>query len=371
MTDWKLRTTLAVGVLLLGAWGCEDKPTEKKASSADAGDTKPAVDPNLAKAVAAAKAKTDGGVQSDGDGPPESGVFAPGKADDQLAKGAPPKISLGNDGKEPRVVLVSSVEPGWKQSGTVDITLRLGRGALPEISVALALEAPKAKAPAPAPSGAPAPAPAEKPAENGTPIVAKINDVKLKAEAGAQGRELAAQLARMRGSRIDYRLVEGGVGVDYNYQLAKGAAPDLDMVLRAVTEALESVTLGYPKQAVGQGGYWLVTTRGIDSGTEVISYRMIKIEKMSGDDLTLSVNTKRYAVSTKLALPGLPPGSEIDQFQSTTEASLTATKGAPLANGGTTKQTFMAALQPADQQQPDQRLAIQSVAEVSVNFGKK
>lgn len=371
MTDWKLTKTLAVGLVALCAVGCEDKPTEKKASSADAGETKPAVDPNLAKAVAAAKAKTDGGAAADGDGPPESGVFAPGKADEQLAKGAPPKVALGNEGKEPRVVLASNVEPGWKQTGSMDLTLRLGRGALPEIAVSLSLEAPKAKPAAAAPAPSAAPAAPEKPAETGTPIVAKLNDVKLKSEAGAQGRELAAQLARMRGSRIDYRLVEGGVGVDYNYQLAKGAAPDLDMVLRAVTEALESVTLGFPKQAVGQGGYWLITTRGIDSGAEVISYRLVKVEKMTGDDLTLSVNTKRYAVSTKLALPGLPPGSEIDQFQSTTEASLTATKGSPIANGGTTKQTFLAALQPADQQQQDQRLAIQSVAEVTVNFGKK
>jgi hypothetical protein len=362
MNDLSLVSCLVAGALALGFAGCEDKPKEIKASELDAGEPKAAVDPSLAKAVAEAKAKRDAGPAAQGDGPPESGVFEPGKADAQLKKGAPPKLSLGSEGKVPRVVLAAPVAPGWKESGSMSLTLKLGRGALPQIGVDLALEAPKGPA-APAPDAA-------KPAGNGTAIVAKIKDVKLEGDVGPQGRQLAGELAKMRGSRIDYRLVDGGGGVDYSYQLAKGASPDLDMVLRAVTEALESVTLGYPKEAVGEGGYWLVTTRGTDSGTEVIAYRMIKLDKMEGEALTLSVTTKRYAVSTKLSLPGLPPGSEIDQFQSTTEAKLSATKGSPVASSGTTKQSFLAALQAADGQ-PDSRLAIQSVAEVSVHFGKK
>jgi len=44
-------------------------------------------------------------------------------------------------------------------------------------------------------------------------------------------------------------------------------------------------------------------------------------------------------------------------------------RGNPLATGGTTKQTFVAQLVPAGQ--PDQRLGVQSLAEVTASFGKK
>ena len=201
-------------------------------------------------------------------------------------------------------------------------------------------------------------------------MVAKINEVKLKGDLGADGRELSAQLVKMRGSRIDYRLVSGGVGVDYAYQLAKGAPPELDMVLRAVSEALESATLGYPSEPVGPGGYWLITTRGSVSGAEVIAYRLVKLTAVEGDRVSLAVNIKRYATSTKLALPGVPPGAELDQFQSTSDGTMTALKGSAIASSGTTKQTFLAALTPAGGQQ-DQRLAVQSVADVTISFGTK
>ena len=197
----------------------------------------------------------------------------------------------------------------------------------------------------------------------------QVTDVKLKSDAGAQGKDLARELVKLKGSRVGFQVVAGGVATDFTQELAKGAPVDLELVLRAVSEALESSAVGFPKEEVGVGGYWLVTTRGIVGGAEVISYRLVKLEKMDGDQLTLSVNTKRYAVSQKLALVGLPPGAELDQFQSTTDGKLTLQKGDPLASGGSTKQTFLAALTPAGG--GDQRLAVQSVADVTIAFGKK
>lgn len=363
--------TLSSLALLSALVACEDKPKETKAAEADAGRaTAGAVDPKLAEAVAAAgtKAGKDDASAAAEDGPPEKGVFEPGKADIQLKRGEPPKIALGEAGGEPRAVLAGDVPPGWKQSGTLDVTLRLGRAQLPSMTISVSIEAPKPKAPAPAaPGGAPAPAAA--PAEDGALLSAKVTEVKLTADtAGPQGKELAAQLAKIKGSGIEFRMVSG-VGTDFSLKLAKGAAPDLEMILRAVAEALESATIGFPKEAVGPGGYWLVTTRGMVSGAEVVSYRLVKLEKVAGEELTFSVNTKRYSVSTKLEFAGLPPGAELDQFQSTTEAKLTLHKGEPLASSGTSKQTFAAALVPAGG--GDQRLGMQSIADVAITLGKK
>lgn len=353
----------AVLVSLLAAValaGCEDKPKETKITAQDAAPPGAAVDPNLARAVANAKKADGGAVVEDGDGPPERGVFAPGRADKELERGKPPKIVLGDAGKEPRESLSASIAPGWKQTGSLEITLKLGRAALPALQVDLALEAPKAAPAAPGQAAAPS---------GSVPMVAKITGLKPVDDLGPQGQQLVAQLGKMKGSRIDYRVVEGGVGVDFSYKLAAGAQQDLDMVLRAISEALETVTVGFPKEPVGPGGMWLVTTRENTTGADVVAYRLVKLEAVQGDQLTLSVNTKRYSASNKLELAGLPPGTELEQFQSTTEGKLTVKKGVPLASSGTTKQSFVAQLVPAGQ--PDQRLAVQSAADVSATFGKK
>jgi hypothetical protein len=365
----------AAAASLAPALGCEDKPKESKVDKSDAAASQAAaVDPDLAEAVEAVGAKPSGDAgagQESGNGPPPTGVFAPGKADEQLKRGAPPKITLGEAGREPRAVLASPVAPGWKENASIELKLHLGRAALPGVAFDLTLESPKPKAAAPAmPGAAPAAAPAQpEPSSDGTPMVAKINGVKLTEDVGPQGQQLLAQLGRMKGSRIDYRIVGGGVGVDFKYQLAKGAEQDLDMVLRSLSEALETTTIGVPKEAVGPGAFWMVTTRGTVSGAEVISYRLIKLEKVEGSAFSLNVSTKRYSVSSKLDLVGLPPGAELDQFQSTADGTVTLEKGAPLASGGSVKQTFLAALTPAGG--GDQRLGVQSSADVTMTLGKK
>lgn len=350
------RHLLALVLVASVASACDDKPTETRpvAAEADGGEAQlKGVDPELAEAVAKAK-KNEGDPKGpkDENGPPEDGVFEPGKADAQLKRGAPPKIALGDAGKEPRTSLVPTLAPGWKETGSIEISLKMGRNALPELSFGLAFEALKPKE-----------------GVAGQPMVAKVEKVGFTSDQGAQGKEMAGQLGKMRGSRIEFRIVEGGVGIDYGYSLAKGADPSLEMVLRSVGEALETATLGYPKEAVGAGGYWLVTTRGLVNGTEVVSYRLVKLEKVEGSTLTLNVNTKRYAVTSKLDLPGVPPGSELAQFQSTVDGTLTAEKNSPIAGSGSTKQQFLAGLiQPSNPQQP---MGVQASSDTTFKFGKK
>jgi hypothetical protein len=71
-------------LLALGLTACE-KDKEKSASVTDGGsdDKQAAVDPSLAKAVAAASAKagSEPGAALEGEGPPPNGVFPPGAAD--------------------------------------------------------------------------------------------------------------------------------------------------------------------------------------------------------------------------------------------------------------------------------------------------
>jgi hypothetical protein len=346
---------LALVLTAAVAAACEDKPKETRpvATEEDGGESQlKGVDPELAEAVAKAKKnENDPKAPRDENGPPESGVFEPGKADEQLKRGAPPKIALGGAGSEPRVSLTPALAPGWKETGSIEISLKMGRNALPELSFGLTFEALKPK------EGA-----------EGQPMSVKVDKVGFTGDPGT-AKDMGAQLAKMRGSRIDFRVVEGGVGVDYGYTLAKGADPALEMVLRSVGEALETATLGFPKEKVGAGGYWLITTRGMVNGAEVVSYRLVKLEKVEGSTLTLNVNTKRYAVSNKLEIPGVPPGTELAQFQSTVDGTLTAGLNQPIAASGSTKQQFQAGLiQPSN---PQQQMGVQAASDATFKFGKK
>ncbi|MNC91559.1 hypothetical protein D3C83_78450 [compost metagenome] len=81
------------------------------------------------------------------------------------------------------------------------------------------------------------------------------------------------------------------------------------------------------------------------------------------------MNTKRYAVSNKLEMPGVPPGTELAQFQSTVDGTLTAQLNQPIAQSGSTKQQFLAGLiQPSN---PQQQMGVQAASDATFKFGKK
>src|SRR5688572_33089343 len=95
-------------VLAVGLFGCEkEESTERSAEPIASVDKAAAIDPALAKAAAQASAgaRTKRGPVATPGGPPLSGIFEPGAADKEAPRGAPPKITLGDPGKEPRVTI--------------------------------------------------------------------------------------------------------------------------------------------------------------------------------------------------------------------------------------------------------------------------
>ena len=125
-----IRQLVAMGVMVwplavgLTSARAQDEPkAETKKSDSEAKASKvEAIDPNLAQAVAAASVAPPTGkgappAQVEG-GPPADGVFAPGMADKEIARGALPKLTLGSDGAEPRLKLGVAKSPA-KMSGTM------------------------------------------------------------------------------------------------------------------------------------------------------------------------------------------------------------------------------------------------------------
>jgi hypothetical protein len=255
-----------------------------------------------------------------------SGVFEPGAADREAPHGAPPKLTLGDRGTEPRVTLgPMQPKPGWKADGNVQVVIQTSdprAGALP-VQLAVSLEAQKAK---PGDAGVPV-------APNSVLVTVRVKSSDVAAAGVPQ--ELGARVAALKGARVEYQVAPDGSGTGYRYDLP-GAASDLVDYLRVLSDTLALVTLPVPNVPLGQGGYWMATSREGVFGLDLVTYRMIKVAKIDGDNVTLSVDTKRYAASDRFDFAGLSADAPktLVEFDAKSEGRLDFKIGAPFPMGG-------------------------------------
>ena len=283
-------------VLALGLYGCEKEEQQRSAEPIASVDKAAAVDPALAKAMAQASAARPkrGAIGAVAGGPPPNGVFEPGAADKEARLGSPPKITLGEKGAEPRVTLgPAQPKPGWKTAGNVQVVLQPSDPRQPPlpVQIALTLEAQKPKA---GDAGVSPPA-------DSVVVTARVKSAEVATTGVPQ--EVATRVAALKGAKIEYLVAPDGSGAGFRYDLA-GAGSELVDYLRALSDTLALVTLPTPNVPLGQGGFWMTTTREGVYGLDLVTYRMVKVEKLDGDKVTLSVATKRYAASEALRVRG-------------------------------------------------------------------
>jgi hypothetical protein len=320
--------------LSLAALGCqkEQAPSAEPAGSIEKPST---IDPALAKAVAAASAGAKRAAAASSGGPPANGIFAPGDADRQIKKGAPPIVTLGSQGSEPRVKIGPlQPKPGWKTSGTVQIAVQSDarQGALP-FELGVTLEAQKAKS---AEGAAPEPA-----AE--VTVVAKVTSARV-GVAGVPA-DVVTRVQKLKGSRVEYQIGPNGSGNNFRQELAPGAEEVRDQ-LRVLSDVLALVTVPVPDQPLGQGAFWLTTSREGVFGLDLVTYRMVKVEQASESGVTLSVNTKRYATSDRFDFQGLPPDAprDLSDFEAKSDGRLEFKVGAPFPESGEIQSVLVAGL---------------------------
>ncbi|HEY4107256.1 MAG TPA: hypothetical protein VGM44_25335 [Polyangiaceae bacterium] len=327
-----------VGLSFALALGCDKKEDEhhEESATSDAGPHKVSDEPDLDKAVASVAASKAGSAANVGpDGPPPNGIFGPGGADKALAKGAAPIFTLGGDGSEPRVQLGPAAKPGTKRSGTIEVATQSGeQGAVP-VSLAVTLEVLKPKAESDA--GA-----------SPNQVVVKVTGATINAPGVPP--EIMSSLAKLKGSHVDFQLSPDGAGSNFRYEVAKGVDPGLASSVQSLSDNLMLLALPFPNKPVGAGAYWMVTTRDLVAGIDVVTYRLVKVDKVEGNAATLSVNTKRYAASPAFDIEGLPPGVPhvMSEFQAGGQGNLVVNAGDSFAKSGELDSTFGAALGAAD-----------------------
>ncbi|HEX3777493.1 MAG TPA: hypothetical protein VHV51_23645 [Polyangiaceae bacterium] len=346
-----------VGLSFALALGCDKKEDEhhEESAASDAGARKVSDEPDLDKAVASvAAAKGAPNGASGPDGPPPNGIFAPGGADKALAKGAPAIFTLGSDGSEPRVQLGPVPKAGAKHSGTIEVASQSGeQGAIP-VSFAVTIEVQKPKPDSDA---------------GASPIQAVVKVTGATINAPGVPPEIAASVSKLKGSHVDFQLSPDGAGSNFHYEVAKGVDPGLTSSVQSLSDNLMLLVLPFPSKPVGVGAYWMVTTRDVVNGIDVVTYRLVKVEKVEGNAATLSVNTKRYAASSAFDIEGLPPGvpHSMSEFQGGCQGNLVVNAGDWFAKSGELDSMLAAALGAADPK-TKQRPMVQLQGRAVVNF---
>lgn len=342
-----------VGAQLLAA--CQEK-SERSAEPAASIDRNAAIDPALAKAVAAASANAaKGPAPSASGGPPPNGVFAPGAADKEIARGAAPKLTLGGAGSEPRVSLGSpQPKPGARASGSIQIMMQADPRQ-PGLPIDLGINLETSKPAEGAPGGA-----------SFVNVAAKVTSAKV----GVTGvpRELEASIAKLKGAKVSYQVGPDGAGSNYKTEAGADAA-ELKDQLRLLEDALALVTLPRPTQPVGVGAVWMATSRDVVFGMDLVTYRLVKVEEVSGDNVTLSIGTKRYSASNQFTMAGLEPNApkELLEFQARSDGRLTFAVNNPFPQNGEIQSVFGAALGQGGQQ----RGVVQIQSRIGLDFRKK
>jgi hypothetical protein len=313
-------------LVVLLAFGCQkaEQKTESKPEGSDASAAKKveAIDPDLAQAVAAASVVAPGGgaapMQVEG-GPPLDGVFAPGAADKELARGGMPKVTLGGEGAEPRQQLGPGKSPG-KLSGTIQIAMQTDprQGAIP-VLLNVTVEPKKV--------------------EGGDAVVSQPVAVRItgaKIDAPSVPKDIDEKLGKLKGSKIEYSLLPGGAGAGFRFEASKAAPEEFRDVVRSLSDVLALLTIPYPDKPLGAGGYFMVTSRDDFLGLDLVTYRLVKVKQVTPQGATLEVSTKRYAASRTFDFPGLPEGIDknLAQFQATSDGTVELPVGALIPTKG-------------------------------------
>lgn len=319
--DWRPLILAA----LLGAFSCKQE-TEPKPLTSEAPSAKPtgaaAVNPEIAEAVAQAAQAPSAAAASEGENaPPENGILDLSRADREVPSNAPAKVVLGQAGSEPRLLL-GGPETTAGRIGQLKTSVRTGpQTGMPSVDFRFDIEG--------------------KDAEGGGHVVSfEIVETALaENQLGQIPEQMKKLIETMKGSALSYRTQDGVRVGDIEVSVGKKTDANSTSLLAAAADALTVILMNYPKEPVGQGGFWMVTARERLALADVIGYHLVKVESIDGQRATLSVNTKRYLVGDEFQ------GLTALQYAGSGSSDLVVMPGHKLPIEGRTQQSQQAVVQ--------------------------
>ncbi|HEU4577293.1 MAG TPA: hypothetical protein VFS67_03490 [Polyangiaceae bacterium] len=347
------RGWLAAVVLALACQGSKQEPAPqgKGGEAGEATENKPVVDQKIASAMAAAarsETKTPGAAEGQ---PPPDGILGEEAAQRELPRGSPAQLVLGASGAEPRVRL-GAPRPASGPSGTLQLSYRSGGSVMPTVDLEF-----KAKSEGAAGAGGAA-------AASPSLRFSIVNASPAADQPGRLPENARAEIAKLRGSSIDFLSAPAGGVQGERFQVA-GNNPALQPLVQGSAVALAPLAIPYPETPVGAGAYWMVKSRETAEGADVIAYRMVKLTALANDIAQLDVSTRRYLITPRIALEGLPP-HQVRQFKSEGSAKLSLPVGAPYPTSAEVQEQFATLVTPDES--PQQALPVQSALEAKLTI---
>lgn len=318
---------LGLPVLLIGLvspflLGCEEPPPPKQeepeTSESEATARKPAVDPRIEEAMAAAQGVAPPAAAADGMRPPPAGLMERQVAEREVALGAPAAIVFGDAGSAPRRLLAlaaakatgetaGAAPPGIEsapQRARLTLRSRSGGSVLPTLDLDWRATF----------------------AQKGRPELQFLLESSVPAgqQPGRLPADASKAIAALVGSTVHVPLSATGAPAAPQAQRKGGKA--LEVAFDGATQLLGHLALAYPAQPVGAGAYWMMKSRERCLGADTIVYRMVRVTALSPTGAKLDVKTRRYLVDRRLQVGGLPEHTVV-QFQAEGSATLEVPEG--------------------------------------------
>lgn len=348
---------MLAGAVLVGA--CQSAEPAKKAEpsteqateGAEVTENKPVIDRKIESAMAAARASSEQGGASAGqeNAPPQDGILGAEAAARELPPGSSAQIVLGSAGSEPRVVLAAE-RASAAPAGSIQVSYRSGGSVMPTVELKF-----KGKT-----------TPSTSAGSDG--LLTHFGFTSARPAADQPGRlpdNARSEIAKLEGSSVDFVADARGAAVSQRLQVS-GNNPVLEPFVQGSAVALASFAMPYPDVPVGVGAYWMVKSRELAEGAEVIAYRMVKLTALESGVAQLSLNTKRYLVAPQLALQGLPP-HQVRQFQSEGSATLSLPVGSAFPRSADVKEQFGSLV--TVQERPQQPIPVQTEISAQIQLG--
>lgn len=328
----KIRAVMWMVAAAVWGTGCE-RSDEQNSEGATTGTAtappavnEPALDPDIANAVAEASEQAMAAASAASDGPPPNGILGKAKADAEAPLGGKTKLTVGAAGSGERVVLRGNLSK--KRSGKAEIAVRTGpRSALPSIEFGLQVEPPKGDGEA-----------------SGDYAFRVVRSELAAQQPGQIPAGVEKQVQALEGSKFQYTIRDASPVGSPRPELPKGADAQLAQILQAAADLLSSVWVSLPEQAVGQGAFWMTTSRETFAGTDVVAYRMVTVKSLTPELAQLEVKTRRYTAGGPLGVEGFEQAT-LRQFEGQDTAQLELIPGNPLPVRAQLKQSLRALIE--------------------------
>jgi hypothetical protein len=321
---------LAFGAALAGS-GCDEKKATSDAPRPDASaDKYAAADPKLEKALHAATSANPAD-----NGPPQTGVFAAGIADQKHARGLATKVDVVAEGAAPHVSLVpaGATTGGGDAAASADSASTTSYG--PAVLKVVQQRGPRSGM---AVDYALALGPAKKDDGGSEWLVGDVKRAMPSKELGQLPPGLDKDIASLEGTQFRVHITGDGRESDLQTRAGKTSKADLDWVAEGAAEALVLSTIALPPKPVGVGAQWIAETRMPVWGLDVIAYRAFRVKSIEGDRVHLSVDLKAYAASGDVQVPGVPKGATLEQFEAGGNGEIELVRGETLARKAEVKE---------------------------------